>query len=147
MKPTYQQVNDLIAALNHLGASTTKIIKENGQDKAVAVPYKFGSKNLEVRRAAARNLRLLRPYAEEYSDLRNNLLMDLTEGRGHITDEEKGLNARFNLALGKLDRTAIGEEVVLLPIAEADLDLANNAIPPGLVAVLADLEAPVPVES
>lgn len=145
MKPTYQQVNDLIAAYSHLGASTTKIIKEGNQDKAVAVPYKYGAKSLDVRRAAARNLRLLKPYAEEFGDLRNALLMEKTEGRGYIGDDteaDKVLNAQFNMELRKLERQPIAEDLALVPIPEGDLDLANNPIPPFIVAVLAEIEDP-----
>lgn len=142
MKPTYNEVNELLGALAALGAKYSKILKEGSRETPIEVPYKFGAKSQAVRSAAAHNLRLLKPHAEAYNDLRNALLGELTEGRGHIADEEHELNYKFHLADQKLKRSPITEELALLPIAEADLDLANNPIPPTVVAALAILNQP-----
>jgi hypothetical protein len=142
MKPSNQQVNELIRALSHLGATYTKIVKEGNRDTVVHVPYKFGAKSQAVRSAAARNLRLLRPHAEAFADTRNALLLEMSDGRGHIADEEKALSAQFNLAETKLLRSPVETDLDLAEITEVDLDLANNPIPPDVVATLAALERP-----
>lgn len=136
MKPTYQQIEDLVHANTALGENYNKVIQSGGQDSVSPVPYRFGAKSKEVRQAAAHNLRVLRPLLEEYTDLKNSMLMEITEGRGHIERSEGGLSAKYNMKLRDLQRTAVKAELLLEPIAEEDLNLAQNPIPPHVVATL-----------
>ena len=150
MKLTYRQINRLKAALTALGASYTKIIKENNRDVAVSVPYRFGKESKAVRSAAAFNLRLLGPHAETYTDLRNQILLELTAPdeqhpdrvAGVIGDEDHALESAFAIKLRELDKSEVPEDLALRPITEAQLDLETNPIPPDVIAELALLEAP-----
>lgn len=144
MKPTYLEVMELIAALNHLGGTYNKVVKDTGRDAVFSVPYRFGAKSQSVRSAAARNLRLLKPHAAEFKDLSNALLMELSEGRGTIGDDEKELLGRYSISLNKLEKTSVPEQLDLQEIPEADLDLENNPIPPSVVASLALLAVAIP---
>lgn len=137
MKLTYQQVADLVHACTALGQTYNKVTQQNGQDSTSPVPYRFGSKSKEVRQAAAHNLRLLRPLNEEFTDLQNKILMELTEGRGTVLPHERELTAKFNMQLRELQRTLIKQDLPLEPIAEEDLNLEQNPIPPDVVATLA----------
>jgi hypothetical protein len=146
MKPTYKEVNELLGALAALGAKYSKILKEGSRETAIDVPYKYGAKSQAVRSAAAHNLRLLKPHAETYGELRDALLIEITDGRGYIrdetSDEELAISFKFHQAEQALLKTPVPVELELLPIAESDLDLANNPIPPAVVAALAVLEKP-----
>jgi len=142
MKPTYQQVEELVNANTALGDTYNKVSQRGGQDFADPVPYRFGGKSKTVRQAAAHNLRLLRPLLEEFTDLKNKTLLEVTEGRGHIERHEGELNAKYNIQLRELQRTPIKQDLPLEHIAEADLNLEQNPIPPQVVATLALIPAP-----
>jgi hypothetical protein len=144
MKPTYQQVDELVAACTALGDTYNKTSQRGGQDYTDPVPYRFGAKSKDVRQAAAHNLRLLRPYQEEFTDQKNAMLMDVTEGKGHIERHEGELNARYNMKLRELQRTPVKDDLPLEHIAEADLNLEQNPIPPSVIATLAIIPAPKP---
>lgn len=144
MKPTYQQVEDLVKANAALGGTFNKVIQGSGGKETVEpVPYRFGAKSKEIRSAAAHNLRLLRPVAEQIADERNGLLLEMSGQTGHIPDSDGPLLAKYNLAERQLMKTPLKEDLALEPIAEEDLNLEQNPIPPAIVAILA-LIPPLP---
>lgn len=146
MKPTYHQVELLVIACTALGGTYNKVTQRGGQDYCDPVPYRFGSASKAVRQAAAHNLRLLRPFEEEYNDQKNAALMEVTahkdEGKGAIEPHERALNAEYQMKVRALQKTQIKEDLPLEHIAEADLNLEQNPIPPDVVAALAIIPAP-----
>jgi hypothetical protein len=142
MKIRYQDLDGLIGALHTIGGTFTKIINHGGTEEAAQVPYKYGAKSAEIRRAAARNLRSLTPYAEEFTKVKNGLLAEVTDGRGTIERHEQQLMAKYNKQLNELQEKELDPQPLLIPINEADLDLDKNPIPPGVLAALASIEAP-----
>lgn len=146
MKPTYQQIEELVAACSALGGTFNKITQRGGQDYCDPVPYRFGGNSKKVRQAAAHNLRLLRPYLEEFTDLKNAMLMEITthkeeDKRGAIEAHERGLNAQYGMRLRDLQKTPVKEDLPLESIAEDDLNLEQNPIPPDVIATLALIPA------
>lgn len=144
MKPTYQQVDELVAALTALGATPNKVFQRGTQEFAEPVPYRFGAKSKEVRQAAAHNLRLLRPFQEERKDLQSALLLEISGNTGFIPDSDSEHIALYNLRERDLLKTCIKEDLPLEPIAEDDLNLEQNPIPPAVVAALAMIPVPPP---
>lgn len=148
MTPTYHQVEQLVAACAALGATYNKVTQRGGVDNCDPVPYKFGSRSKEVRQAAAHNLRLLRPFEEEFNDQKNAALMEVTahkeDGQGAIEPHERALNAAYQMKVRAIQKTAIKQDLPLEHIAEADLNLEQNPIPPDVVAALAIIPAPQP---
>jgi hypothetical protein len=144
MKPTYQQVEMLVPAYEGLGATFNKVIQSGGNETVEPVPYRFGSKSKQVRQAAAHNLRLLRPLNDEFIDQKNAALMEVTDGKGHIEKYEGELNAKYAMKVRELQRLQVKEDIALEYIAEEDLNLDQNPIPPGIIATLALIPKPAP---
>lgn len=144
MKPTYQQVEELASACTALGDTYNKISQRGAQDYTDPVPYRFGAKSKEVRQAAAHNLRLLNPLRDEFNDLKNAALLEVTDGKGHIERHEGELNSKYNMKVRELQKTQVMQDLPLEHIAEADLNLEQNPIPPAVIAILAQITAPQP---
>jgi hypothetical protein len=83
-------------------------------DKPVLVPYKFDD---SVRRAIARNRRLLKPIVEELQERKNAILAELSEGTMTIDDKDEAKLAQ--LALRHLNIDKEKETIELLQIDES----------------------------
>lgn len=124
------------------------IIALDGTDRAVdqgpgnparilREPYKFAG---DVRARLAANLAVLAAAGKDANDQRDALIRQISGGGSSIDQKDKAKLDEFNRAaqlLFEKERT-----LDLSPIATADLQLDQNAIPVSVLAVLAKLRTP-----
>lgn len=113
----------------------------DGGDKRI--PYKYDG---ATRLALAGLRRRLRAVQEDYTEARNNLIMELSNGTGELPTvptngadrEERARAIAQHVALAVREREMLAAEVELElePLTAAALKLDDNPIPPGVLDML-----------
>lgn len=129
MKLPYKSVVTLRAALNAL-EGRDKTVEIKGQTQVIVKPFKFSGK---ARLKIARNLRAIEPAFQEYDTARIGLVRELADGEDRVPDVRL---AEFNRRHEELLNEAAAEEVALTKLDEIELNLDDNDIPHGALAVL-----------
>jgi len=127
MKLTYKNTLLLRQALNAL-EGRDKAIEVKGETHLVRKPFKFAGK---TRLKIARNLRACEAAFEDYDAARVGLVRELADGGDRVPEDKV---AAFNNRHEELLQEPA--EVALTPLAEEDLNLDDNDIPHGALAVL-----------
>lgn len=94
------------------------------------VPYKLGMK---TRIDIARNLTALRDIRDSYEKASSALFLEVTAGSGKLTDGSDE-TVRYNVENRKL--LAIEQDVTIIKIKAADLNLDDNPISPMTLSLL-----------
>jgi len=129
MKLTYKNILILRAALSALDGRD-KAVEVKGETHLVRKPFKFAGK---TRLKIARNLRAVEAAFEDYDAARIGLVRELADGGDRVPDEKV---AAFNLRHEELLKEET--EVALTSLSESDLNLDDNDIPHGALAVILD---------
>jgi len=127
MKLTYKEILTLRAALLSLDG-LDKSVEIKGVAQIIKKPFKFAGK---TRLKIARNLRACEAGFEDYDAARVGLVREISDGGDEVAPEKVG---EFSRKLGEL----LAEEVeaTLTPLTEIELNLDDNEIPHGALAVL-----------
>jgi hypothetical protein len=102
---------------------------KNGSD--AITPYKYDAP-IRLRIAAAR--RQLRAAVEDYNEARNGVIMELSEGAGQLSPDDRAKQVAF----AERDRQLLAAEITLdvEPIQSMMLKLDDNPIPPSTLDLL-----------
>lgn len=127
MQLTYKNVVILRHALQSLDGRE-KSVEAKGQTQVILKPFKFSGK---ARLKIARNLRAVETAFEEYDTARIGLVRELAGGEDKVPDAKL---PEFNRCHEELLRETT--DVSLTPLTDAELNLDDNDIPHGALAVL-----------
>jgi hypothetical protein len=127
MKLTYKSVLNLRGALTTLDG-LDKSVEVRGQAQLIKKPFKFAGK---TRLKIARNLRATEAAFEDYDAARVGLVREISDGADQVPAEKI---PEFSKKLA--DLLAEETDVVLAPLTEAELNLDDNEIPHGALAML-----------
>lgn len=131
---TNRQAMDLLPGLAALDSHPV-IIKQNGTDTAVNIPWDFS--NATLRLAIANNIAILRPVARSMEEARNSIVAEiLSKEPAGQTEIKKDSPAYFELVKQLdqiLDKPAAGTEN-LTRIKFVELKLDKNEIPGTVLA-------------
>ncbi|HVU38086.1 MAG TPA: hypothetical protein VHC95_07105 [Opitutales bacterium] len=134
MKLPYKKIILIRAALNALDGRE-KTVEVKGQTSVIVKPFKFSGK---TRLKIARNLRAVEGAFQDYDTARIGLVRENAKPEEDRVADDK--LAQFNKQHEELlESTA---EVTLDPLAEGDLNLDDNEIPHGALAVLLEFLIP-----
>lgn len=129
MQLTYKNITLVRAALNAL-EGREKIAEDKGQGRVVVKPYKFSGK---TRLKIARNLRAVESAFQEYDAARIGLVRELAEGEDKVPEARL---AEFNRRHEELLNEEPAEAPAFVKLEEGELNLDDNDIPHGALAVL-----------
>jgi hypothetical protein len=127
MKLTYKSVLNLRGALTTLDG-LDKSVEVRGQAQLIKKPFKFAGK---TRLKIARNLRATEAAFEDYDAARVGLVREISDGADQVPAEKI---PEFSKKLA--DLLAEETDVALAPLTEAELNLDDNEIPHGALAML-----------
>jgi hypothetical protein len=127
MKLTYKSVLNLRGALTTLDG-LDKSVEVRGQAQLIKKPFKFAGK---TRLKIARNLRATEAAFEDYDAARVGLVREISDGADQVRAEKI---PEFSKKLA--DLLAEETDVALAPLTEAELNLDDNEIPHGALAML-----------
>jgi hypothetical protein len=127
MNLTYRNIIVLRAALSAL-EGRERTIEAKGQTQVVVKPFKFSG---QTRLKIARNLRAGEAAFQEYEAARVGLVHELAEGGDKVPEAKL---PEFSRRLEELQQAET--DITLSPLAEAELNLEDNEIPHGALAVL-----------
>lgn len=135
MKLKISQINQLKEAISSLEGTprVVKIVTDGvSSEKIITEPFKFGGK---IRWNLSKNLSILTHKMEGFNKVRNDLLMEISEGAGLIKADDHERKIKFNQQLEEIINS---EEDVsgILKLSEADLNLDENPIPLSAIVAL-----------
>lgn len=132
-KLTIARVISLHQALKSGLDGYDQVIRENGTERVVRVPYTLGAANLK----AARNCNRLETHVKDFQDACNKLINELSNGKGMISPADNPEDViKFISAKNNWESSEVA--VDLIPFTEAELRLDINPIPPSVLATLDD---------
>lgn len=138
METTLQNLLDLFRTLRSFNGRET-VVEIEGQNRLITEPYQFDAR---VCWAVAKNLNTLKQHVEAFEEARAALLKGVAGQDAAPLDPQKdpAKFAEFSQGMTAL----LGQTVKvdgLVPLKLEGLRLDKNPIPPGTLAVLADLIA------
>jgi hypothetical protein len=127
MKLTYKEILTLRAALLSLDG-LDQSVEVKGGAQIIKKPFKFaGATRLKI----ARNLRAAEAAFEDYDAARVGLVREISDGGEQVPEAKVG---EFSRRLADLLQEEV--EAPVAPFAEDELNLDDNEIPHGALAVL-----------
>ncbi len=138
MKLKITKIKDIHSALLKLDGYD-KVVEVDGKEKIIKAAYDFTGK---VRWNLSKNASILQRKLEGFDKVRNDLVDQISEGKGVIKPDETEKMQKFEKEL--LSVLTLEEEIDgILAISFDDFNLSKNQIP---VSVLSALEPIVKVE-
>lgn len=118
----------LLPALTSLDGRQ-RVVLDGGVEKIVTEPYRFSA---NTRMAIARNVAALQAEQVSFNAARNGIIMQMSGGAGKVPDDKVPAFQAELLSLMEADCDGVS----MRKISEADLNLAENPIPPSVLAEL-----------
>lgn len=135
MKLTNEQAINLFSALNGLDGYD-RVVNGSGTEQVVREIYRFGG---TVRLAVAKNINALKPTVDAFTEARNSLIKEISNGAGHFNTVTNPEMATKLLIEEKIIMEAETDNINLVTISVADLRLDENPIPSSRLAFLSPI--------